>query len=374
MNDVRAGISAGLDLAPAEARPSESRAMGPVPVAADAGSPAGARLAVLGASGYSGQELIRLALAHPRLKLAWLGSREHAGAAADDALPGIDARVASLPPLRAPGELGAALASDTIDAVIACLPHGAWRAMASEHPELEQARTIIDLSQDHRSGESSYVYGLPEAFRSEIVGAKRIANPGCYPTAFTLALLPAIEAGWLDGPVAVSALSGLSGAGRAPRVHTALVERSTSASIYRAGVDHPHVAEMERTLARLGAPLPVGFVPQLAPMSRGILLTASVALARAIDPDEARVVYRRRFANEPFVRVLTEDAWPDTREVSHSNRCDVAVTTLHGGRALLATAALDNLIKGAAGQAIQNLNLVMGWPETAGLPVHGVPW
>jgi N-acetyl-gamma-glutamyl-phosphate reductase len=131
---------------------------------------------------------------------------------------------------------------------------------------------------------------------------------------------------------------------------------------------------MERTLARLGVSLPVGFVPMLAPMSRGILLTATAPLTQPLSPDEARVTYRRRFAMEPFVRVLGDDEWPDTRAVRHSNRCDVAVTTLHGGRTLLATAALDNLIKGAAGQAIQNLNLAMGWPETEGLPAHGVPW
>jgi N-acetyl-gamma-glutamyl-phosphate reductase len=332
-------------------------------------------LAVLGASGYAGQELIRLALAHPRLEIEWLGSREHAGASADEALPGVDPRVASLPPFRDPLDLVPALESGAVDAVMACLPHGAWRALAREHPLLaERSNLVIDLSADYRNGEAGYLYGLPEAFRAALPSATRIANPGCYPTAFALALLPAAENGWLDGPVAVSALSGASGAGRAPQLRTSLVERSSSASIYRAGGDHPHVAEMERVLSRLGTPLPVGFVPQLAPMSRGILLTAMAPLSQAIEPEEARAAYRRRFAEEPFVRVLAEDVWPDTRDVRHSNRCDVAVTTLHGGRTLLATAALDNLIKGAAGQAIQNLNLARGWPETTGLPAHGVPW
>jgi len=369
-----ASAPAGLDVAPGKARAG-------IGWPADAASPVhagyrrGARLAVLGASGYSGQELIRLALAHPRLQLCWLGSREHAGASAADALPGIDPRAASLPPLRDPRELEAALDDEAIDAVIACLPHGAWRSFAADHPAVaERAALVVDLSADHRDGAAAYTYGLPEAFRGELSGARRIANPGCYPTAFALALLPAAEAGWIDGPVAVSALSGVSGAGRAPQLRTALVERSSAASIYKASGDHPHVAEMERTLARLGVSLPVGFVPMLAPMSRGILLTATAPLTQPLSPDEARVTYRRRFAMEPFVRVLGDDEWPDTRAVRHSNRCDVAVTTLHGGRTLLATAALDNLIKGAAGQAIQNLNLAMGWPETEGLPAHGVPW
>jgi N-acetyl-gamma-glutamyl-phosphate reductase len=118
----------------------------------------------------------------------------------------------------------------------------------------------------------------------------------------------------------------------------------------------------------------VAFVPQLAPMSRGILLTASASLARAIEPEEARALYQGRFAGEPFVRVLPQGAWPDTRAVRHSNRCDVAVTTAHRGRTLIAAAALDNLVKGAAGQAIQNLHLALGWPETAGLPTSGIPW
>ena len=376
MNDPLGALPAGLDVAPEEARPSVTlEAAASAPAATRAGSPPGVRLAVLGASGYAGQELIRLAVAHPRLTVAWLGSREHAGASAEVAMPGLDPRVASLPTLREPLDLEHALDTDAVDVVIACLPHGAWRSLAAEHRALaEKPRRVVDLSSDHRTGEAGYVYGLPEGFRASLAGATRIANPGCYPTAFTLALLPAAEAGWLDGPVAVSAVSGVSGAGRAPQLGTSLVERSSSAAIYRAGGDHPHVAEMERTLARLGAALPVGFVPHLAPMSRGILLSASAPLARAVEPDEARGAYRRRYAEEPFVRVLEGDVWPDTRAVSHSNRCDVAVTTLHGGRTLLATTALDNLVKGAAGQAIQNLNIALGWPEATGLPAHGIPW
>jgi N-acetyl-gamma-glutamyl-phosphate reductase len=173
----------------------------------------------------------------------------------------------------------------------------------------------------------------------------------------------------------VSALSGVSGAGRAATLRTSFVELEGGASIYRAGDVHPHVAEIERNLARLaGAPLPVGFAPQLVPMARGILLTANAPLARAVTPAEARAAYAGRYAGEPFVRVLGEGEWPETRAVRGSNRCDVAVTTLHGGRTLLATAALDNLVKGASGQALQNLNLMLGWPESQGLSVNGSPW
>jgi N-acetyl-gamma-glutamyl-phosphate reductase len=335
----------------------------------------GARLVVLGASGYTGQELARLALGHPGLEVVALGSREHAGAPVDQALPGLDARVGTLPPMRDPSELASWFERGAADALVSCLPHGAWRAVAAEQPALAVLPAwIVDLSADRRDGSDGWAYGLPEAFREALLGAPRIANPGCYPTAMALALLPAAAGGLLDGPVSVAALSGVSGAGRAASERTSFVELDGGASIYRAGSEHPHVAEMERTLARLGAPVPVGFVPQLVPMARGILLTASVALTRPHDPDAMRALYRERYANEPFVRVLPAGRWPETRAVRHSNRCDVAVTTLHGGRTLLATAAIDNLVKGAAGQAIQNLNLMLGWPETTGLPAHGLPW
>jgi N-acetyl-gamma-glutamyl-phosphate reductase len=173
----------------------------------------------------------------------------------------------------------------------------------------------------------------------------------------------------------VSALSGVSGAGRSAQLRTSFVELDGGAALYRVGTEHAHVPEMERTLARIaGSPVAVGFAPQLAPMARGILLTASAPLASAVSPAEARRAYHERYGDEPFVRVLDEGQWPETRTVRTSNRCDVAVTTLHGGRSLLVAASLDNLVKGAAGQALQNLNLMLRWPESWGLPVHGSPW
>jgi N-acetyl-gamma-glutamyl-phosphate reductase len=339
-------------------------------------APRTARVAVLGASGYSGQEFVRLALGHPGIQIAALVSREHAGRPAAALLPGLDPRAFAAGTVVAPDALEGLLADGAFDTLVACLPHGAWRELAAARPALARGpERIIDISSDFRAGDDGYAYGLPEAFRSALAGATRVANPGCYPTAATLALLPAAEAGWIAGPVMVHALSGVSGAGRAPALRTSFVELDGAASIYRAGADHPHVAEMERNLARLsGGALPVGFTPQLAPMARGILLTANAPLGRALTPDEARAAYRKRYAAEPFVRVLEAGEWPETRAVRASNRCDVAVTTLHGGRTLLAAAALDNLVKGAAGQAIQNLNLMLGRVESEGLSVHGSPW
>ena len=347
-----------------------------------------ARVAVLGASGYSGQEFARLALGHAGLSLAVLASREHAGRPAAELLPGLDPRAISLPPIADPGALAGLLADGAFDTLVCCLPHGAWKKIAADQPSLAiEPERIVDLSSDFRDGgapaggapaerrSAAYAYGLPEAFRPALAASTRIANPGCYPTAATLALLPAAEAGWLDAPVMVSALSGVSGAGRSPSLKTSFVELEGGASIYKAGTEHQHVAEMERNLERLaGSPVPVGFVPQLVPMARGILLTATTQLARPVSPEEARAAYAKRYGREPFVRLLDAGVWPETRMVRGSNRCDLTVTTLHAGRTLLATAALDNLVKGAAGQAIQNLNLMLGWPENWGLPTHGTPW
>jgi N-acetyl-gamma-glutamyl-phosphate reductase len=340
-----------------------------------------ARLAVVGASGYSGQEFSRLALAHPGLALAVLCSREHAGQPAGALLPGLDPRVNALPAVADPSELAALLERDAFDTLVACLPHGAFTALLEEQPALARVARIVDLSSDFRNGAAAsldgapFLYGLPEAFRDSLADATRVANPGCYPTAATLALLPALESGWISDTVMVSALSGVSGAGRAPALRTSFVELEGGAALYRAGTEHAHVPEMARNFERLsGGAMAVGFAPQLAPMARGILLTATAPLHAPKTPEEAHELYRARYADEPFVRVLEPGQWPETRAVRSSNRCDVAVTTLHGGRTLLATTALDNLVKGAAGQAIQNLNLMLGWPEDWGLPRHGSPW
>ena len=335
-----------------------------------------ARVAVLGASGYSGHEFVRLALAHPGIEIATLVSREYAGQPASALLPGVDGRVTALPVPVAPDALPGLLEAGAFDTLISCLPHGAWKKLATEHPALANGPVcIVDLSSDHRDGADGYVYGLPEAFRDTLAGSTRIANPGCYPTAATLALLPALEHHWLAGPVTVTALSGVSGAGRAPSLRTSFTELDGGAAFYKVGEVHQHVPEMARSFARLaGIDVPVAFAPQLAPMSRGILLTAIAPLAAPLTPEAAHEAYVERYADEGFVKVLDAGTWPETRLVKGSNRCDVAVTTVHGGHTLLATAAIDNLVKGAAGQAIQNLNLVLGWPEGWGLPVHGTPW
>ena len=317
--------------APPSARPDTLEHGAPAAAPSIAAATPLARVAVLGASGYSGQEFVRLALAHPSLRLAALVTRAHAGRPAAEWLPGLDERAALLPPAIGMEALAPLVQADDVDTIVACLPHGVWAELAPglalDRPQVR----VIDLSSDHRDGRHGYAYGLPELFRAELGGTTRIANPGCYPTAAALALAPA--AAWLAGPVMVHALSGVSGAGRSPQLKTSFVELHDGAAVYRAGSGHAHVPEMERTLARIGAGQPIGFVPQLVPMNRGILLTANAPLARAISAAEAHAAYVGRYAGEPFVRVLP---WrvADTRQVRGSNRCDLAVTTLHGGRTL----------------------------------------
>lgn len=349
---------------------------------AAAAIPRTARIAILGAAGYAGGEFARLALAHPGITLDALVVRSRdSGAGVDMAtiLPGIDPRVLPEggPAVLEFAELEERIAGGFVDTLVVALPHGAWRALLAEHAWLAEAAgtlRVLDFSSDHRDGSAGHVYGLPEAFRSEIRTARSVANPGCYPTAAALSLLPAATLGLISGSVMVTAISGVTGAGRGAKLATSFVEVSGNASFYNVGTGHAHVAEMARTLERLGAPVEVAFAPQLVPMARGILLTAQAPLARALTPGEARAAYAARYNQEPFIRLLPGDAWPATAAVRGSNRVDVQVTTLFGGMTLLATAALDNLAKGAASQGLQNLNLMLGWPETTALSSHGRPW
>ncbi len=338
------------------------------------GSGLRARVAVLGASGYTGAEFARLALAHPAIERLWLVSRD-AARDVSALLPGLDARAEHLPAVVDLDAVEALVTSGEVDTLVSALPHGALRTLFAERPLLAaRPSRVVDLSQDHRAAEG-WAYGLPEAFRETLAKAERVANPGCYATAAALALLPAAETGVLAGSATVTALSGASGAGRAAELGTSFVELDGGARAYKVGTVHAHVPEIERTLARAGrAPVAIGFVPQIVPMARGILLTATAPLAKPLSPEQAHALYAKRFTGEPFVRVLEPGAWPETRAVRASNRCDLAVTTLFDGTTLVAMAALDNLGKGAAGQAVQNLNAMLGWPETTGLAVHGSPW
>lgn len=337
-----------------------------------------ARVVLLGASGYAGLEFIRLASRHDGITLAALASRETAGRPARALSPvlAVASGARNLPDIITPEQGLAALMDGTADTLVSALPHGALAELMKGEPGwLEAPRRIVDLSGDRRDGSLGFVYGLPEMNRARLTGATRVANPGCYPTAATLAVLPAVEAGLTAGPFSVTALSGVTGAGRKPALKTSFAELDGGAAFYQVGSTHAHVIEMERNLTRSGADITprVAFAPQLVPMSRGILATVTAQLARPMSDADLRDIYAARYRDEPFVTLLAADEWPATHAVRGTNRVTVSVTAVHDGMTLMAVAAIDNLVKGAAGQAVQNLNLMTGHPEGAGLSEIS-PW
>ncbi|HEX5831306.1 MAG TPA: N-acetyl-gamma-glutamyl-phosphate reductase, partial [Gemmatimonadaceae bacterium] len=253
--------------------------------------------------------------------------------------------------------------------LFSALPHGAsaaWVERAAAHGAL-----TVDLSADLRPGNGGALdvpYGLTEAARADLAGAEVVANPGCYPTAILLALLPLAEGGLVapGATITVSAASGVTGAGFSPKPELLFGEVTENYRPYAVGNIHRHLAEMRVTLARWGADADLVFTPHLLPVARGILATITVPLARPLDDPAA--LWRARFAGEPFIEI--RDELPALRDVVHRNVVRIAVRPLEGVRqpTLLVMAAIDNLVKGAAGQALQNANILLGLEETAGLP------
>ena len=267
------------------------------------------------------------------------------------------------------------------DVVFLALPHGA--AIEAVPVLLEAGVRVVDLGADFRlkdpavyarwygsdHGAAGFlgeaVYGLTEVNREALRGARLVANPGCYPTAAALALLPLLASGRVRGPVIVDAKSGVSGAGRNPSPASHFSEVNENVRPYNLG-RHRHGPEMEQTFAAAGTPVPVYFAPHLAPMTRGILATCYAPLSGDLTEEELLGIYRDAYADEPFVRVLEEEL-PQTKATLGSNFCDVAVRVDPERGLAVAVSAIDNLVKGAAGQAIQNMNLMFGLPETEGL-------
>ncbi|KAB7648306.1 N-acetyl-gamma-glutamyl-phosphate reductase [Polymorphobacter fuscus] len=338
-------------------------------------SPRPLRIAVLGASGYTGADLVRLALTHPRIEIAALSANAKAGQTMAQVWP----HFAPYPDLP---RLVAAEAIDYagIDAVFGCLPHAASAALLGT---LKGPR-IIDLSADFRLKDadvyaswyggahpapqllSGAVYGLTEFARDALPGAGLVACPGCYPTAVLLALLPLVGAGAVSpANITVNALSGVSGSGRSLKEANLFTEVAEAVHPYGIGA-HRHMPEMEQQLAAAaGAPVTISFTPHLVPMNRGELVTCIVEATRPIG--DLRAILAARYAAEPFVHLLPEGVAPATRMVRGSNHVVVNVFADRiPGRAIV-IAAIDNLVKGSSGQAMQNFNLMFGLPETMGL-------
>jgi N-acetyl-gamma-glutamyl-phosphate reductase len=330
---------------------------------------------IVGATGYTGVELIRLLLGHPDVEIAAVTSRSEAGRALEEIFPNLRGcgglRFEAPDPQRLAG----------CDVVFFATPNGTAMRWAREL--LDGGVRIIDLAADFRLRDPALwerwygmehacpelleeaVYGLPEINREAIREARLVANPGCYPTAVTLGFLPLLEAGVVEAAGLVAdAKSGVSGAGRKAQVHTLLAEAAENFQAY-AVPGHRHLPEIVQTLREVNPQTGLTFVPHLLPMIRGIHATLYAAL-RAPDAD-LQALFESRYAAEPFVDVLPPGAHPQTRSVRGTNLCRIAVHRPQEGDRVVVLAVIDNLVKGAAGQAVHNMNLMFGLDERAGL-------
>jgi N-acetyl-gamma-glutamyl-phosphate reductase len=335
------------------------------------------RAAVLGASGYTGADLIRLAALHPGIELTALIAKGHAGQTLAQVFPHL-ARL-DLPALVTSEEAD----WDKVDVVFCGLPHGTAHA---EIGKLPKRIKVIDMSADFRlrdpklyaewyANEHSApalieeaVYGLTEHYREKIKDARLVACPGCYPTAVLLALLPLVKAKLIEtSDIIIDAKSGISGAGRSLKQNILFSEAGEGLSPYGIG-NHRHVPEIEQELGLVsGSAITVNFTPHLAPMSRGELCTCYVRLASKTSANDLRKALTGAYASGPFVRVVEEGVIPATQHVRGSNFCHIGVFPDRiPGRAIVVS-AIDNLVKGSAGQALQNFNVMYGFAETTGL-------
>ncbi|GAA2497907.1 N-acetyl-gamma-glutamyl-phosphate reductase [Actinocorallia cavernae] len=337
------------------------------------------RAAVAGASGYAGGEVLRLLLAHPEVEIGALTGNSNAGQ-----------RLGTLQPHLWPlaDRVLAETTAESLaghDVVFLALPHGQSAAVAEQ---LGPDVLVIDMGADFRLKDpadwekfygsphaGTWPYGLPElpGARAALTGTRRIAVPGCYPTAATLALFPAYAARIAEPEAVIVAASGTSGAGKAPKPHLLGSEVMGSMSPYGVGGGHRHTPEMIQNLGAVaGEPITVSFTPTLAPMPRGILATCSAKAAPGVGAEAVRAAYEKAYADEPFVRLLPEGQWPATAAVHGSNAVQVQVAYDAAAGRIIAISAIDNLAKGTAGGAVQSMNLALGLAETTGLSTIGV--
>ncbi len=333
------------------------------------------KVGIVGGTGYTGVELLRLLAQHPNCELATITSRKEAGSAVADLFPNLRGRVS----LRFSDPAAAKL--DGCDLVFFATPNGV--AMEQARALVDAGVRVIDIAADFRIKDvalwekwygvkhacpelvAEAVYGLPEVNREKIRKARLVANPGCYPTSVQLGFLPLLEAGVVDlDHLIADAKSGVSGAGRRAEVHTLLAEASDNFKAY--GIPghrhHPEIAQGMTQAA--GRAVNLVFVPHLTPMIRGIHATLYARLTKQAD---LQALYEKRYAREAFVDVMPAGSHPDTRSVRGANFCRIAVHRPNGGDTAVVLSVIDNLVKGASGQAVQNMNIMFGFPETAGL-------
>ncbi|MFE1956547.1 N-acetyl-gamma-glutamyl-phosphate reductase [Streptomyces sp. NPDC059479] len=337
------------------------------------------RAAVAGASGYAGGELLRLLLSHPGVEIGALTGNSNAG----QRLGGLQPHLVPLAERVLEATDAEVLAGH--DVVFLALPHGQSAAVAEQ---LGDEVLVIDMGADFRLKDAAdwerfygsahagtWPYGLPElpGARAALEGSRRVAVPGCYPTAVSLALFPAYTAGLAEPEAVITAASGTSGAGRTAKPHLLGSEVMGSMSPYGVGGGHRHTPEMIQNLSEAaGEPVTVSFTPTLAPMPRGILAACSVKAKPGTTPQDVRDAYEKAFADEPFVHLLPEGQWPATASVYGSNAVQIQVAHDEAAGRIIAISAIDNLTKGTAGGAVQSMNIALGLPEDTGLSTIGV--
>jgi N-acetyl-gamma-glutamyl-phosphate reductase len=338
------------------------------------------RVAVAGASGYAGGEVLRLLLGHPGVEIGALTGASNAG----ESLGALQPHLVPLADRVLDETSATTLAGH--DVVFLALPHGQSGSVADQ---LGEEVVVIDCGADFRLTDAdawerfygsphagSWPYGLPElpGQREVLRGARRIAVPGCYPTVSTLALAPAVAAGVVAADdLVVVAASGTSGAGKSPKPHLLGSEVMGSASAYGVGGTHRHTPEIVQNLSALtDADVRVSFTPVLVPMPRGILATASGSAAEGVTEDDVRATYDKAYAEEPFVHLLPHGQWPTTKAVIGSNTVHLQVTLDEAAGRVVAVGAVDNLAKGTGGAAVQCMNLALGLPEATGLTTVGL--
>jgi N-acetyl-gamma-glutamyl-phosphate reductase len=337
------------------------------------------RVAVAGASGYAGGELLRLLLSHPEVEIGALTANASAGTVIADHHPHLHPLADRVLTETTPEALAGH------DVVFLALPHGHSAGIAAQ---LDKAVIVVDCGADHRltdpaawtkfyGGEhpGTWPYGMPElpGGREKLRGATRIAVPGCYPTAASLAMAPALADGLVEPIVTVVAVSGTSGAGKSLKGHLLGSEVMGSVSAYGVGGVHRHTPEMVQNLSNAaGGPVTVSFTPLLVPMSRGILATVTAPAIDGLTADRLRLAYEKAYADEPFVHLLPAGRWPQTKAVLGSNALQLQVALDETAGIVVVIAAVDNLTKGTSGAAIQSFNIAVGLPETTGLSTVGV--
>ncbi len=336
------------------------------------------KVGIIGASGYTGLELVRILAGHPKVEISSLTSERFAGLAIDEVFPSlkgfIDLRFS---------ELSVQKIAREADFIFTALPHGTSMGVVEEF--IKRGKRVVDLSADFRLKDlglyerwygkhscpyllQEAVYGLPEIYRDEIKEGKLVANPGCYPTGTILALTPLLEEKAIStSGIVVDAKSGASGAGRNPSLTNLFCEVEEGLKAYNVA-GHRHAPEMEQELSfRVGDPVTILFVPHLIPINRGILSTIYARVKGELSTEKVCDLYRRRYQNEPFIRLCPPTTFPSTVEVRGSNYCDLGVMVDEASGQLIVISAIDNLVKGGSGQAVQNMNIMCGFPETMGL-------